>query len=39
MNKNNEIYAKKKQKELLTSTVTLQQSIELLKSRKEFVSK
>lgn len=39
MSKSNyEIYAKKKQKEALASTVTLQQAIELLKHRKEHVS-
>lgn len=35
---NYEIYAEKKQKEALASTVTLQQAIELLKCRKGYVS-
>lgn len=35
---NYEIYAEEKQKEALASTVTLQQAIGLLKSRKEYVS-
>ena len=39
MDKSNyEIYAEKKQKEALASTVTLQQAIELLKHRKEHMS-
>ena len=35
---NYEIYAEKKQKEVLASTATLQQAIELLKHMKEHMS-
>ena len=40
MSKNNyETYAEKKQKEILSSTCTLEQAISVLKSKKEYCSK